>query len=72
MGLAFPLDKMTTAEKLQAIEALWDDLSRNTKDVPSPPWHEDVLTERQRQLEEGQAKFVPLDEFRRDIQEEIQ
>jgi putative addiction module component (TIGR02574 family) len=63
---------MTVAEKLQAIEVLWDDLSRNPEDIPSPAWHEDVLAERQRQIEEGRAKFIPLDEFRQSIQKETQ
>jgi hypothetical protein len=72
MDLALPLDEMTVAEKLQAIEILWDDLSRNPEDIPSPPWHGEVLAERQRQIEEGQAKFIPLDEFRQSLQKEIQ
>jgi hypothetical protein len=70
MDLALPLNQMTVAEKLQAIEVLWADLSRNPEDIPSPPWHEDILAERQRQIEEGRAKFIPLDEFRQSIQKE--
>jgi len=72
MDLALPLDQMTVAEKLQAIEVLWDDLSRNPEDIPSPPWHEEVLADRRRQIEEGKARFLPLDEFRQSIQKEIQ
>ncbi|MBN1587903.1 MAG: addiction module protein [Pirellulales bacterium] len=72
MEFALPLDQMTVVDKLRAIEVLWNDLSRNPEDVSSPPWHEDVLMERQRQIEEGRAKFIPLDEFRRSIQKEIQ
>ena len=70
MELALPLNEMTVAEKLQAIEVLWDDLSRNPEDIPSPPWHEDVLAARQRQIDEGRAKFLSLDEFRQSIQKE--
>ncbi len=70
MELVLPLDQMTVAEKLHAIEVLWDDLSRHPEDIPSPPWHADVLAERQRQIDEGQAKFIPFDEFRQRIQEE--
>ena len=29
MPTALPLDRMTTAEKLQTMEELWDDLCRN-------------------------------------------
>ena len=70
MNLALPLGEMTVAEKLQAIEILWDDLSRNPEDIPSPSWHGDVLAERQLQIDEGKAKFIPFDEFRQRIQED--
>jgi putative addiction module component (TIGR02574 family) len=51
-----PLDKMTVAQKVQLLEAVWDDLCRDRGDVRSPEWHRDVLEERTRQLETGQAK----------------
>jgi putative addiction module component (TIGR02574 family) len=70
MQFALPLNEMTVAEKLQAIEILWDDLSRNAGDIPSPAWHEEVLAAREKQIGEGQAKFLSWDEFREDIQEE--
>jgi putative addiction module component (TIGR02574 family) len=71
MELVLPLKEMTVAEKLQLMEVLWDDLSRNPEDVPSPAWHEEVLAERQRQIDEGKAKFLSLDEFRQSLQKEI-
>lgn len=52
MNAALPLDKMTIAEKLQAMEELWADLSRDDS-FASPVWHEDVLKERA-----GQNDFV--------------
>lgn len=72
MDLALPLNEMTVAEKLRAIEILWDNLARNPGDIPSPPWHDEVLAARQKQVEEGRAKFLPLDEFRESIQRELQ
>ena len=71
MELILPLDQMTVAEKLQLMEVLWDDLARNPENVPSYPWHADILAARQRQIDEGQAKFLPFDEVRRDIEEKI-
>ena len=52
MNAALPLDKMTVAEKLQAMEELWADLSRD-ENFESPAWHQDVLQERA-----GQKSFV--------------
>lgn len=60
MELVLPLDKMTTKDKLRAMEQLWDDLCRNPADVPSPPWHEEALLARERRVREGKARFSNL------------
>lgn len=57
MQLSIPLDKMTISEKLLALEQIWDDLQRSSKDVPSPSWHEDVLRARQARAQEGTSHF---------------
>jgi Putative addiction module component len=58
MSLPLPLHEMTLEEKLQAMEALWDDLSRNPDSIESPSWHEDVLRERQQRVDSGEASFM--------------
>ncbi len=57
LALALPLSEMSVEEKLQAMEATWEDLSRNAE-LESPAWHEEVLVERERQLEAGEASFI--------------
>lgn len=59
MDISLPLDQMTIAEKLRAMETLWADLTREEKDFPSPAWHGDVLRERDERLKSGQE--TPLD-----------
>lgn len=44
--ISITLEKMSLAEKLEAMEALWADLSRTPADVPVPQWHRDVLKAR--------------------------
>ncbi len=58
---------MTLEEKLQAMEALWDDLSRDPETLESPAWHEDVLRERDEQVAAGEAEFVDWEEAKADI-----
>lgn len=58
MPMPLPLSEMTLEEKLAAMEALWDDLSRNPETLESPAWHEDVLRERQGRLASGEASFM--------------
>ena len=41
MRVTLPLNEMTVPEKLQLMEALWEDLSRNSDALESPEWHRD-------------------------------
>ena len=54
MALDIKLDGLTVAQKMQLLEHIWDDLSRESGDVRSPGWHAAVLAERKRQIEAGE------------------
>jgi hypothetical protein len=57
MEFQLPLEKMTTEEKLAAMEKLWDDLCQSPESISSPPWHEEVLLEREKRVRDGAGKF---------------
>ncbi len=59
-----PLPNMTRVEKLRAMEELWDDLCQSPEEMSSPAWHGEVLAERTKRLESGQAEFRPWDEVK--------
>ena len=67
MPITLPLDEMTVEEKLQAMEAIWASLAKNPDDVPSPAWHGEVLRERLRQVEAGEAHFIPWEEAKKNL-----
>lgn len=71
MTVAIPLNKMTRAEKLRALEAIWDDLRRTPAAVPSPAWHADVLQARASRVREGRARFRAWAEAKRRIRERV-
>ena len=52
------IDQMTLAEKLLAMEALWDDLCRREEGIPLLQWHRDLLDERERLIRDGKARFT--------------
>ena len=62
MDFVIPIDEMTIEDKLIAMERLWDNLRQNPESVPSPVWHENVLSAREKQISEGSAKFSDLNE----------
>ena len=71
MSIDLPLEKMTLADKLEAMELLWADISRQPADLPSPAWHQDVLDERRRLVAEGKLKFLDWDTAMTELREEL-
>jgi hypothetical protein len=71
MELALNLDQMTVADKLTAIERLWEDLERTPGAVPSPSWHGEVLFARETRISEGKSVFFPLDEVKERIRKAV-
>ncbi len=57
MSTELQISRMTIAEKLRTMEELWDDLRTRADAVPVPEWHKDLLDERERLIETGEAQF---------------
>ena len=53
------LAAMTTKEKLELMEALWADLTRDEAAFESPEWHREELEKTRRRVEAGEEK--PID-----------
>lgn len=62
---------MSLSEKLQIMEALWEDLRRHSDALESPEWHRDVLEERERRIASGEATFTDWEQAKVDIREEV-
>ena len=53
--MELPLESMSAAEKVQLMEAIWSSLCKTPSDVQTPEWHREILAERTRRLEQGEA-----------------
>lgn len=53
MSIDLPLESMSVAEKMHAMEAIWSSLCQKPGDVRSPEWHEEVLAQRTQNLSNG-------------------
>jgi hypothetical protein len=58
---------MSTEEKLQTIEAIWENVSANPEDIESPAWHEEELRVRESQVASGEAKFMDWEKAKQEI-----
>ena len=65
---ASQIENMSTAQRLQAMEQLWDALCREAGDLASPDWHREVLAERKSRAERGESKFLTLAQLRARLQ----
>lgn len=63
------IEKLSRAEKLRMMEALWRDLSTDSAGLASPQWHGQALQAAQDAVASGQAQWVDWagakDELRR-------
>lgn len=71
MTTILPLDRMSTEEKLRALEELWADLSRSPESVPVPEWHREVLSAREQRVEEGAASFNEWSAVKKRIRDRV-
>ncbi len=61
---AIEIRKLSRIERLQVMEALWDSLLDDDLEIETPEWHRDILEERKRTIETGNAEFISLDELK--------
>jgi putative addiction module component (TIGR02574 family) len=57
------IKKMSTIERLKAMESLWDSLMDEEPKIESPEWHRDILEKRKRKIDNGKAEFISLEEL---------
>lgn len=69
MQLTLPLSQMSILDKLQVMEQLWNDLASDVRSVPSPTWHESVLSSRAKEVVEGTATFVDWQQAKQQIRD---
>lgn len=55
------------AEKLQIMEAIWEDLRSHIQDSPIPDWHKKLLDERREAVKDGTEKILDWDDAKQTI-----
>lgn len=58
------IERLSLSERLEFMELLWRSLSATSIGVASPPWHTEVLADRQVRADAGQARFLSLQEVK--------
>lgn len=58
------IKKMSTIERLRAMEELWDALCREDKEIESPEWHGAILENRRKKIETGKAESLSIGDMK--------
>jgi len=58
------IKSMSTTECLRPMESLWDALCENEEEIESPDWHDQILEERRKKIESGNAEFISIAELK--------
>ena len=63
--------QMSFHEKLQAMEALWEDITREEGQLEVPQWHKNLLDGREA-LERGEIRVLDWEDAKKEIEASIQ
>ena len=66
-----PLSELSIAQKLDLMEALWADLSKDEKKLKSPAWHEAVLKDREEAFIAGKVTISDWEQVKRRVKKKV-
>ncbi len=58
MEITSALEHMSIEEKIRAMETIWENLCKKADSISSPSWHQDVLADREEQIQNGTYPFI--------------
>ena len=62
------IQRLSTEQKLELIEVIWNDLAQKPGDIPVPEWHLAELGRREKELAEGEVQWLDFEECVREWQ----
>ncbi len=71
MSVTLPLDKMSIEEKIQVMESIWEDLCKSADGMTSPPWHENILKEREERVKRKEDEFIDWGKAKNNIKNDL-
>jgi hypothetical protein len=65
------LSQLSFAQKLDLMESLWADLTRDEKQFRSPAWHETVLKDREEAFSAGKVTVSDWEQAKKRIKKKV-
>lgn len=57
------ISRMSSSERMETMELLWQSFAKEGIDYPSPDWHGKVLAERSAIIDSDKASWLSVDEL---------
>jgi hypothetical protein len=70
--ITLPLKEMSRAEKIMALQALWEDLSRDEQALESPAWHTEALKETEQRVQSDVERFIDWSVAKKQFRERLE
>ncbi|CAN5762433.1 hypothetical protein BH11VER1_BH11VER1_31770 [soil metagenome] len=67
MPVTLPLSKMSTSDKLRAMEELWVSLTADSETFSPPSWHKAALLESEKRVQSGEESFVDWEDAKKSL-----
>ncbi len=58
------LKKLSKAERIKAMETLWESMLYDDGEIETPDWHERILKQRKKIIENGTAQFISISDLK--------
>ena len=72
MQNTFDIGHLSKEDKLRAMEAIWEDLSKEDTEVESPKWHQEALQETEQRLNLRKEKKVDWQTAKKDLRKRFE
>jgi putative addiction module component (TIGR02574 family) len=66
-----PISRLSLAQKLDLMETLWADLTRDDKKLESPAWHRIILEDRENALRAGKVTVSDWEQAKKRIKKKV-
>jgi hypothetical protein len=66
------IKKLSREEKLQVMEAIWEDLSVDEETIESPVWHQEALKESEQRRVAGRENILDWKDAKRELRKRFE
>ena len=72
MQNTFEIGHLSKEDKLRMMEAIWEDLSKESDEIESPQWHQEALQNTEQRLKSGDEKTVDWKTAKKEIRKRFE